>query len=116
MMHLLLHAAGNMRAHALRLIQLHDIARLAARLGADDWEDLLTARPNGSGLWWAAAPLTLTARYCPDAIPPQVIARLNLKCPWLLGKIVRGQCLADIYLVEHPGLCASRGRMVEKSS
>jgi Uncharacterised nucleotidyltransferase len=96
MMHLLLHAAGNMRAHALRLIQLHDIARLAARLGARDWEELLTARPSGRGLWWAAAPLTLTARYCPNAIPPQVIARLNLECPWVLGKIVRRQCLADV--------------------
>jgi hypothetical protein len=96
MMHLLLHAAGNIRAHALRLIQLHDIARLAARFGARDWEELLTARPNGSDLWWAAAPLTLTARYCPNAIPPHVIARVNLESPWVLGKIVRRQCLYDV--------------------
>jgi hypothetical protein len=32
MRHLLLHAAGNMRAHALRQIQLHDIALLAGQL------------------------------------------------------------------------------------
>src|SRR5271165_322192 len=46
MMHLLLHATGNMRAHALRLIQLHDIARLASRFGSVDWEELLNLRPN----------------------------------------------------------------------
>ena len=34
MRHLLLHAAGNMRAHALRQIQLHDIALLAPRNSA----------------------------------------------------------------------------------
>ena len=47
MLHLLLHAAGNMRARALRLIQLHDIALLARRLGSRDWEELLAMRPNG---------------------------------------------------------------------
>ena len=41
MRHLLLHAAGNMRAHALRLVQLHDIALLAPRLDAAAWERLL---------------------------------------------------------------------------
>lgn len=61
MMHLLLHAAGNMRAHALRLIQLHDIARLAVCFGTPDWDELLIARPNYEGLWWAMAPLLLTA-------------------------------------------------------
>ena len=34
MRHLLLHAASNMRAHALRQVQLHDIALLAPRLDA----------------------------------------------------------------------------------
>jgi hypothetical protein len=96
MMHLLLHAAGNMRTHALRLIQLHDVARLAARFGPCDWEELLTARPNDRGLWWALAPLTLTARYHPGAIPPLVIARLNAECPWLLGKLSRHRRLADV--------------------
>jgi hypothetical protein len=45
MRHLLLHAAGNMRAHALRQIQLHDIALLAGKLadgiGCSCWK-----RPN----------------------------------------------------------------------
>ncbi len=34
LLHLLLHAAGNMRAHALRQIQLHDIAAVAPLLCA----------------------------------------------------------------------------------
>jgi hypothetical protein len=96
MMHLLLHAAGNMQAHALRLIQLHDIARLAGCFGTGDWEELLRARPNDQGLWWAAAPLTLTARYYPAAIPPSVIARLGVECPWLLRRLVRRRRLADV--------------------
>src|SRR5262249_9504434 len=37
MKHLLLHAAGSMRARALRGIQLHDIALLAKRMSDDDW-------------------------------------------------------------------------------
>jgi putative nucleotidyltransferase-like protein len=96
MMHLLLHCAGNMRAHALRLIQLCDIARLAARFTSLDWQELLSARPNGQGLWWAASPLILTARYFPAAIPPCVIARLDKECPWLLRRVARRLLLADV--------------------
>jgi Uncharacterised nucleotidyltransferase len=96
MMHLLLHAAGNMRAHALRLIQLHDIARLAQRFGSSDWEELLTARPDGRSLWWAVPPLMLIARYYPAAIPGFVIAGLREDCPWLLARFARRQRLADV--------------------
>ena len=46
MMHLLLHAAGNIRARALRLIQLHDIALLAERLNAEDWEESPCSTPG----------------------------------------------------------------------
>ena len=66
MMHLLLHAAGNMRSLALRLIQVHDIALLAGRFRPCDWDELLTARPHGRALWWAVPPLMLTARYYPE--------------------------------------------------
>jgi hypothetical protein len=96
MMHLLLHAAGNMRARALRHIQLHDIALLAARFRRDDWEELLETRPDGRELWWALAPLTLTSRYYPTTIPPTVLARLGVACPWLLGSMARRQRLADV--------------------
>jgi len=96
MMHLLLHCAGNIRAHALRLIQLCDIARLAARFSPPDWQELLSARPNEQGLWWAAAPLILTARYFPAAIPPFAVARIDKECPWLLRRVSRRQRLADV--------------------
>ena len=96
MLHLLLHAAGNMRAHALRLIQLHDIALLAGRFGPGDWKELLAMRPDGRTLWWALAPLMLTARYYPDAIPQHLFAMLGIECPWLLRKLARHQRLTEV--------------------
>jgi hypothetical protein len=96
MMHLLLHAAGNIRARALRLIQLHDVALLAARMRPGDWEELLKAGADDCGLWWALAPLALVARYYPAAIPQSVIASLEPACPWLLGKVARRHQLADV--------------------
>jgi hypothetical protein len=113
MMHLLLHAAGNMRARALRLIQLHDIARLAPRLGPAGWEELLAARASHRSSWWALAPLMLTARYYPQAIPPGLFADLRAECPWLLARRARRQQLADvswsnIHIEAFPGLEWSR--------
>jgi len=96
MLHLLLHAAGNMRANALRMIQLHDIALLAARLQDSDWEELLAARPDGQSLWWTVPPLRLTARYYPAALPSFVIDALGGECPWLLDRAARRQQLADV--------------------
>ena len=96
MMHLLLHAAGNARANALRLIQLHDIACLAMRFGSSDWQELLTARPNSEGLWWALIPLTLTAHYYPGAIPGIITTQVNTECPWLLRAVARRVRLSDV--------------------
>jgi len=96
MLHLLLHAAGNIRARALRLIQLHDIALIAARFVASDWEELLATKPEGHSLWWALAPLMLTARYYPAVIPSTVFARLSVECPWLLCKLAGRQQLKDV--------------------
>jgi hypothetical protein len=113
MLHLLLHAAGNIRARALRLIQLHDIALLAARFLPRDWEELLAIKPEGQGLWWAFAPLVLTARYYPMAVPPSVFARLSAECPWLLRKLSGRHQLTDISwsnirIAAFPGLEWSR--------
>jgi hypothetical protein len=95
MLHLLLHAAGNIRARALRQIQLHDIALLAPQLGADGWAELLAAaRPRGS--WWALPPLALTARYYPGVIPPAVLATTRRGCPRLLARAVRRHALSDV--------------------
>jgi hypothetical protein len=96
MIHLLLHAAGNIRARALRLIQLHDIALLASRFSVEDWEALLATRLDGRGLWWALAPLTMTAHYYPAAIPPTLFSYLDVECPWLLARLARSQRLADV--------------------
>jgi hypothetical protein len=96
MLHLLLHAAGNMRARALRLIQLHDIALLSPRFAAGDWEELLAMRPDGRPIWWALAPLMLTARYYPATVPTDLCARLAPECPWLLRRRARRQQLTDV--------------------
>jgi Uncharacterised nucleotidyltransferase len=96
MMHLLLHAAGNIRARAIRLLQLHDIALLSARLTPGDWEELLAARPNTQTLWWALVPLTLAGRYYPISIPPGLGARLGGECPWLLRVLSGRQRLSDV--------------------
>lgn len=96
MMHLLLHAAGNIRARALRHIQLHDIALLASRFGPGDWEELLATRLHDRSLWWALAPLSLTAHYYPSAIPPPVLSHLDVDCPWLLSRLASRQRLADV--------------------
>jgi Uncharacterised nucleotidyltransferase len=113
MMHLILHAAGNIRARALRLVQLHDIAALAARFGRGDWNELSATRLNGRALWWAFPPLMLTARYYPGTIPPAVMTSLEADCPWLLRQRVRHQKLTDVswsnILIEaFPGLEWSR--------
>jgi hypothetical protein len=75
--HLLLHAAGNMRARALRHIQLHDIALVASRLTPDDWDTAFERDVLG---WWAMPPLRLAARYHVRAIPEPVLARIEPYC------------------------------------
>ena len=96
MRHLLLHAAGNMRARALRLIQLHDLAVLAPRLSAEDWAELLGPRLGGAGAWWAFPPLALALRYAPRSVPAEVLAALKPGCPPLLRHACQSQRLADV--------------------
>jgi hypothetical protein len=92
--HLLLHAAGNMRAQAVRLIQLKDITSLAARFGAADWDELLHA--NNSGLpWWALPPLLLAQRCFPVDIPARVVAGIESRCEPALRAAARALSLHD---------------------
>ncbi len=77
LLHLLLHAAGNMKAHALRQIQLHDVALLAGRLEELDWQALLEIASEGDGLWWAFPPLALTLRHYDCAVPPELVRSLR---------------------------------------
>jgi hypothetical protein len=113
MMHLLLHAAGNIRARALRLIQLHDIASVAARFDRDVWRDILARRVQGHALWWAFPPLALTSKYYPGSVPTDVIASLGSECSWVLGTRARNYQLTDvswsnIHIEAFPGLEWSR--------
>jgi hypothetical protein len=94
MRHLLLHAAGNMRARALRLIQLHDIALLASRMNAADWEPLIA--PDDRHSWWVFPPLVLTSHYYPAAIPPAVLDAAERACRPLLRHIARRHRLCDV--------------------
>lgn len=96
MLHLLLHAAGNMRARALRLIQLHDIALLADRFSPGDWEALLAIPSGGGPLWWAFAPLILVDRYYRGRIPWGLLAQLEAECPRMLVGLTRRRQLADV--------------------
>lgn len=95
MLHVLAHCAGSMVHRGLRLIQLCDIARLTRRMTDADWgEFLLFDRPDHR-LWWAYAPLTMTRRYFPDSVPPEIVAPLRRGCPWLLRRVVTHRTLSE---------------------
>jgi hypothetical protein len=94
--HLLLHAAGNMASRVLRLIQLHDLALLAARMQEQDWAQLLASRGDARALWWAVPPLELMARYYPGAVPDAVLATLRPDCPRALRAVSRRQTISEV--------------------
>jgi hypothetical protein len=96
MRHLLLHAAGNMRARALRFIQLHDIAALATRFGVKQWSELLNGPGEVRSPWWCCAPLALTSRYFPSSIPASVIDAAMSASPHLLKRAALRYTLTDV--------------------
>src|SRR6185437_15912947 len=57
MTHLLIHAAGAMAYRALRLLHLHDIALVAARMTGSDWDELAKRDGTAHKPWWALPPL-----------------------------------------------------------
>jgi len=95
MSHLLLHVAGNICGRSLRLLHLNDIALLAQRMSTADWNALWDGRANNSP-WWALPPLRLVARYYPQAIPADVLARLEPACPAWLRAVSRRQTLTEV--------------------
>ena len=95
MTHLLLHAAGTMPTRALRLLQLHDLAKLSARMTASEWEEVLSQSARRR-LWWVYPPLELTARYFPATIPARVIESFAKQCPRLLSRISSRRSLYDV--------------------
>jgi hypothetical protein len=78
--HLCLHAAGNMRANAMRFLQLYDCALLARRMGESDWRSLLGAEPRDTA-WWIYPALAMADRYVPQSIPGGVLAEFAQACP-----------------------------------
>jgi Uncharacterised nucleotidyltransferase len=110
LIHLLLHAAGAMVLRQLRLLQLHDIARLSGHMDASDWEELLrvAARTPEGSLWWAGPPLTLAARYY-ACVPDRVLVHAAQDCHWLLQRVYRRRTLTDasishLWISAFPGI------------
>lgn len=113
MVHVLAHTAGSMANRGLRLIQLCDISRLAARMSRPDWQQLVGFDGRDDRLWWAAAPLILTERYFPGAIPPEVTRELEPRCPRLIRRVARRRTLthfsySHLYIDPIPGIVWAR--------
>lgn len=109
MSHLLLHDAGAMASRSLRLLHLNDLARVAETMSDSDWEQLFEGLGRGTGLWWTLPPLTLTARYFPEAIPDGVIARAAVACPRRLRQACKRARVSDVSfsnprIVAFPGI------------
>ncbi|WP_162250849.1 nucleotidyltransferase family protein [Pelomonas sp. Root1217] len=117
MRHLLMHAAGNLCGRSVRLIQLHDIAALGARLNKADWAEALAPANDGRAAWWAVPPLALAERLFPGRLPPAAAAAAAAAlaaCPPWLRRASAGYQLADVSLSRLgipllPGLEWSRG-------
>jgi hypothetical protein len=78
--HLCLHTAGNMRANAMRFLQVYDCALLSQRMGEADWRELLGVDPRRSA-WWVYPSLAMAERYVPRSVPPAVLAEFAAACP-----------------------------------
>jgi hypothetical protein len=94
--HVLLHTAGSMVTRSVRLLQLHDLALLGARMHSDDWGRLLAMRQRPGALWWALPPLNLLAQYFPWAIPAAVLATMRADGRRRAGGLSRRQTISDV--------------------
>jgi len=95
LLHLLLHAADNMKTHCLRQLQLHDIALLLGRLGAADWDAMHVAASAGE-LWWAFPPLAMTERYYDCRAPRALLRDVRRSCPVILRRVSDRHELTDV--------------------
>jgi hypothetical protein len=99
LMHLVLHAAGAMASRDLRLMHVHDLALVCARMQAEDWEEILCkGKSSTQAPWWFLPPLQLARRYHPDIIPSPVLSRLRRACPTRLRRATTRQSITDFSL------------------
>ena len=80
MRHLLLHAAGNMRANALRFLQIYEIAVCARRMTSSDWTELLGLQPRYAS-WWIYPALSMAERHFPGSVPGDRLEEFATVCP-----------------------------------
>src|SRR5258708_10084451 len=109
MRHLLLHAAGSMAFQSLRILQLHDIALLAARMSESDWNEIASSNSRGVPMWWAFPPLELVTRYYESRVPARVLAALRDDCSYLLRALATRKSLIDVsysylWITAFPGI------------
>ena len=102
-----------MKAHALRQIQVHDIALLSRRLAEADWRALLDVAIADDALWWAFPPLALARRYYECAVPSELERALRRSCPPLLRRVSERNELTDVSwsnlrISAFPGIAWSR--------
>jgi putative nucleotidyltransferase-like protein len=95
LLHLLLHAAGNLANRSMRLMHLHDIALLTARMTPKHWEELL-GMSSPEALWWAFPPLEMLDRYQPGLVPRPVLNSLRSQCPWTLRRLCHHATLSQL--------------------
>jgi hypothetical protein len=96
MRHLLLHAAGSMAFQGLRILQLHDIALLAALLSDADWNEISGSGAPHTRMWWAYPPLEMTSRYYQAVVPEHVIAASKDECRFVLRALGAKKSLVDV--------------------
>jgi hypothetical protein len=96
LLHLLLHAAGTMCGRALRLMHLHDIARLAIKMTPGEWQLLLRTASAPVAPWWALPSLELLERYQPGLVPGHVLTTLRAACPRALRRLCRRASLTQM--------------------
>jgi hypothetical protein len=97
--HLLLHAAGGLVSRELRLLHLHDIARLMRSMKDTEWDEVLgPGSINGAGRpWWAFPPLSLAARYC-EGVPDAALRHAASCCHGWLKRVYRHRSVSDASL------------------
>jgi hypothetical protein len=111
--HVLLHAANCLRANAARFIHLYDIGLLSSRMSGSDWVELLGHHEDRERTWWMFPPLSLTSKYVPGCIPPDILERCRALCPhWLRLRYVRREFHAvswcNLRIAALPGIEWSR--------